>query len=86
MRLDLFLRNSGVVPRRTLAQKACKGGLVKIDGSTAKPSSEVREGQELTVQLGMGRRRYRILQLPTRPVAKRDREQYAELLESSSVE
>jgi ribosomal 50S subunit-recycling heat shock protein len=85
MRIDLFLRNSGIVPRRTLAQKACQGGLVKIDGVTAKPSSAVDVGQEITVQLGMGQRKYRVLEVPNRPVAKRDRSQCAELLESSAV-
>ncbi len=86
MRVDLFLRNSGLVPRRTLAQKLCDGGLVKIDGKTAKPASPVEIGQELTLQMGMSRRRYRILQLPNRPVAKRDRPEMAELLESAGLE
>jgi ribosomal 50S subunit-recycling heat shock protein len=86
MRVDMFLRNSGLVPRRTLAQKMCDGGLVKLDGKTAKPASPVEIGQELSLQLGMSRRRYRVLQLPNRPVAKRDRPDMAELLESGTVE
>ena len=86
MRIDMFLRNSGLVPRRTLAQKLCDGGLVKIDGKTAKPASAIEVGQELSLQVGMNRRRYRILQLPNRPVAKRDRPDMAELLESTGVD
>jgi ribosomal 50S subunit-recycling heat shock protein len=85
MRIDLFLRNSGIVPRRTLAQKACHGGLVKVDGHAVKPSSEVEVGQEVTVQLGMSRKRYRVLQLPNHPVAKAARTDYAELIESEAV-
>ena len=85
MRIDLFLRNSGIVPRRTLAQKACNGGLVKIDGRTAKPSSEVAAGQEVAVQLGMSRKRYRVLVLPNRPVAKAARGDIAELIESEGI-
>ena len=85
MRIDLFLRNSGIVPRRTLAQKACNGGLVKIDGKTAKPSSEVAVGQEVAVQLGMSRKRYRVLALPNRPVAKAARGDIAELIESEAL-
>ena len=86
MRVDLFLRNSGIVPRRTLAQKMCDGGLVKIDGKTAKPASPVEVGQEIALQMGMSRRRYRVLLLPNRPVAKRDRPAVAELLESVGVD
>ncbi len=82
----MFLRNSGLVPRRTLAQKMCDGGLVKIDGKTVKPASPVEVDQEISLQLGMNRRRYRVLQLPNRPVAKRDRPNMAELLESSPVD
>ena len=85
MRIDLFLRNAGIVPRRTLAQKACSGGLVKIDGRTAKPASPVEIGQEITVQLGMSCKKYRILQLPNRPVAKAARTEYAELMSSEGI-
>jgi ribosomal 50S subunit-recycling heat shock protein len=85
MRIDLFLRNAGIVPRRTLAQKACNGGLVKIDGRAAKPASPVEVGQEVTVQLGMSCRKYRVLGLPNRPVAKAAREEYAELLTSDKL-
>jgi ribosomal 50S subunit-recycling heat shock protein len=86
MRIDLFLRNSGIVPRRTLAQKMCDGGLVKIEGRTAKPASPVEVDQEIALQMGMSRRRYRVLQLPNRPVPKRDRPAVAELLESTGVD
>ena len=43
MRLDMFLRNSGLVPRRPQAKQACDMGLVRLDGHAAKPSSEVRD-------------------------------------------
>ena len=82
----MFLRNSGIVPRRTLAQKMCDGGLVKIDDRTAKPASPVEVGQEISLQLGMSRRRYRVLELPNHPVAKRNRPDMAELLESGAVD
>ena len=81
----MFLRNSGIVPRRTLAQKACSGGLVKVDGRTVKPASPVEVGQEIALQLGMSRKRYRVLQLPNRPVAKAARVEYAELIESEGI-
>jgi ribosomal 50S subunit-recycling heat shock protein len=86
MRIDVFLRNSGIVPRRTLAQKMCDGGLVKIDGRTAKAASPVEVGQEISLQMGMSRRRYRVLLLPNRPVAKRDRELCAERLQNAPPE
>ena len=86
MRIDMFLRNSGIVPRRTLAQKMCDGGLVKIEGKAAKPASAVEVGQEISLQLGMSRRKYRVLELPNHPVAKRLRPEMAELLEREGIE
>ncbi len=46
MRVDLFLRNSGIVPRRSQAQKLCKGGLVKVEGQPAKASTPVEVGRD----------------------------------------
>ena len=73
LRLDKFLKNVGLVPRRELAQEACRRGLVEIDGRRAKPSSLVRPGQRLMLRLGMTEREFEILSVPPRPVAKADR-------------
>ena len=43
-------------------------------------------GQEISVQLGMSRRSYRVLQLPARAVRKDLRKEYVELLDSQAVE
>ena len=86
MRLDTFLRNSGRIPRRTQAKKACEGGLIEVNGQSAKSSTPVKVGQEITVRLGMSVRRYRVLQLPARPVAKAERDNYTELLNSERIE
>ena len=85
MRVDVFLRNSGRVPRRTQAKRACEGGLVEVDGQLAQPSTPVAAGQQVTVRLGMSVRRYRILELPERPVPKKERDRYCELLNSERI-
>ncbi len=85
MRLDKFLKNVGVVPRRSLAQEACRRGLVLLDGRPAKPSAFVQPGQELVVKLGMAERRYLVLQVPQRPVARAMRERCIRLVESRQV-
>jgi len=85
MRLDRFLANSGRIPRRTQAKQACEQGLVEVDGQPAKPATPVAVGQEITVRTGMSVRRYRILQLPERAVARKQRDEYTELLGSETV-
>lgn len=50
MRLDLFLKTSRLVPRRSLAQKFCDANLVKVNGQTAKSSKEVKAGDEIEIK------------------------------------
>ena len=50
MRIDKFLKVSRILKRRTLAQQVTKGGRVKVNGRTVKPSFQVKEGD--IVELG----------------------------------
>lgn len=52
MRLDLVLKLSGIIKRRTIAKAIVEKGNVKINGKVAKPSSEVKENDQLTLFLG----------------------------------
>ncbi|NTW59590.1 MAG: RNA-binding S4 domain-containing protein [Nitrospirae bacterium] len=47
MRLDLFLKTTRLVKRRTVAQEMCDGGRVLVNGSPAKSAKEVRPGDLL---------------------------------------
>ncbi len=86
VRLDKFLKNVGIVPRRALAQEACRRGLVEIDGRPAKPAAIVRPGQKLTVRLGMKVREYLVRQVPQRPVRKAERRECIELLSEQTLD
>ena len=52
MRLDLYLKLSRLVPRRTLAQQMCEAGAVRLNGSPAKSAREVRVGDEIAIRQG----------------------------------
>lgn len=47
MRLDLFLKTTRLVKRRTVAQEMCASGKVLVNGSPAKSAKEVRPGDML---------------------------------------
>jgi len=49
MRLDLFLKSSRLCPRRTIAQKLCDAGLVRVGDRKAKPAQAVHPGDEITI-------------------------------------
>ena len=52
MRLDLLLKQSGIIKRRTVAKALAENGKISINGKVAKPSSEVKEGDTLLLILG----------------------------------
>lgn len=52
MRLDKFLKVSRIIKRRTVANEACDGGRVTVNGRTAKASAEVRVGDVLEIAFG----------------------------------
>lgn len=47
VRLDLFLKTTRLVKRRTVAQEMCDTGRVLLNGSPAKSAKEVRSGDIL---------------------------------------
>lgn len=47
MRLDLFLKVTRLVKRRTIAQEMCDAGRVLVNGSEAKPAKEIKAGDAL---------------------------------------
>lgn len=55
MRLDKFLKISRLIKRRTLAKEVADKGRISINGIPAKASSNVKVGDELTVNFGQKR-------------------------------
>ena len=52
MRLDLVLKLSGLIKRRTVAKELAERGRILINDKVAKPASEVRNGDLLELHLG----------------------------------
>ncbi len=50
MRLDLFLKASRLIARRSLAQEFCDAGLISVNGSTAKSSKEIKTGDTIDIR------------------------------------
>ena len=61
MRLDKYLKVSRMIKRRTVANEACAGGRVSLNGRVAKPGAEVKEGDQLEIRFGNRIGRYRIV-------------------------
>jgi len=52
MRLDKYLKVSRVIKRRTIANEACEGGRVMVNGKVAKASLQVKPGDVIEIQFG----------------------------------
>jgi ribosomal 50S subunit-recycling heat shock protein len=64
MRLDLFLKASRLVLRRTLAQEMCEAGAVLVNGMRAKSSRAVNIGDEIALRRPNRLLNVRVLAVP----------------------
>jgi len=70
MRLDKYLKVSRIIKRRTVANDACDGEHVIVNGRTARASYEVKPGD--IIEIGFGRRILKVRVLKVDAVATKD--------------
>ena len=63
MRIDKFLKVSRILKRRTVAQEACDGDKVLLNGRAAKPSSAVKPGDVVEILYASGSLKFRVLEV-----------------------
>ncbi len=76
MRLDVFLKTSRLVKRRSLAKEYCDEGLVLVGGAPAKAGRELKEGDRITLDLP---RRMLVAEVDSIPSGNVSKEQAAGL-------
>ena len=52
MRLDKFLKVSGLIKRRTVANEACDNGRISGNGRVVKASYDVKVGDRIEISMG----------------------------------
>ncbi len=71
MRLDLFLKNTRLIKRRSSARDYARGGGVLVNGHPAKPGRDVKAGDVLTLlEMDEPPRRVEIVAEAVRPVQR----------------
>ena len=63
MRLDKFLKFSRIIKRRTVAKDAVLNGYIKLNGTPAKPGSEVKIGDVISFESSRGNSRFVVVGL-----------------------
>lgn len=84
VRIDKYLWAIRVFKTRGDATDACKGNKVRVGGSPAKPSKEVKPGEVIEIQKGTVRYSYRVIRLLENRVGAQLVPDYAENLTPQS--
>jgi ribosomal 50S subunit-recycling heat shock protein len=61
MRIDKFLKVSHILKRRTISKELALNERIEINGRIAKPSTDVKVGDEVTVTFGNRKMSIRVL-------------------------
>ncbi len=86
MRLDLFLKASRLVLRRTVAQQLCDANRVEISGVVAKSSRAVKVGDEITVRRADRVLTVRVLTVPaTKQTSRADASNLYEIIQDTPI-
>jgi len=86
MRLDLYLKYSRLVPRRSVAQEMCDAGAVTVNGHPGKPGRGVAAGDTLVVKQRGRLTTVRVLATPERPPSKADASSLYEVVSTEAYE
>ena len=61
LRLDIWLDVACICKTRSAAQRACRGGKISVNGTRAKPHSQIGKGDQIAITSPSGRKRQLIV-------------------------
>lgn len=74
MRLDVFLKRTGIFKQRVLARETCDRGGLTVDGRTARAAKEVEPGRVIRVETEREELEIEIVGLPGRNYKRKEGE------------
>ncbi len=87
MRLDLFLKASRLIVRRSLAQEFCDAGMVKVNGKQAKSSKEIHQNDEIEINRQNRQTKIKVLIIPEKKqVSKTDAVELYQVISENIIE
>ena len=63
MRIDKFLKVSRLLKRRSVANEACSGGRVEVNGKDVKPAYNLKVGDVVEIAFCESKLKFRVLNL-----------------------
>ena len=86
MRLDKYLKVSRIIKRRTVANEACSGGRVSLNGKVAKAGAEVKVGDTIAIRFGDKLGKYEVVSIQETVKKDQASEMYRVLSEDSGMQ
>ncbi len=86
MRLDVYLRNSRLVKRRTVAQRYCEEGAVRVNGQWAKPSKTIKINDIIEIYYPAYYLKVKVKDLPKKPLPKKSQDLPYQILKNERIE
>ena len=81
MRLDKFLKVSRLIKRRTVANAVSDMGRVYVNGNSAKPSKQLKQGDVIEIEYSNRREKVEVLIIPSGNVSVQEADSLYRVLE-----
>ena len=81
MRLDKFLKVSRLIKRRTVANEVSEPGRVYVNGNSAKPANQIKEGDEIKIEYANRTVVVKVLKVPANNVSVQEAPSLYEIVE-----
>lgn len=81
MRLDKFLKVSRLIKRRTVANDVSETGRVYVNGNSAKPAKQIKEGDEIKIEYANRTVVVNVLKVPANNVSVQEATSLYEIVE-----
>ena len=69
MRLDKFLKVSRLIKRRTVANEVSDTGRVLVNGQSAKPAKQLKEGDIITIEYANRTVKVKVIKIPQQNIS-----------------
>jgi len=87
MRLDVFLKLSRLILRRSLAKDFTQAGRVKVNGAAAKASHDIKEGDEVEIKKYDLIKTVKVIKIPSKKqVSRKDAPNLYEIVSEKIIE
>ena len=85
-RLDVFLKQTGLIKQRSQAKQACEEERVRVDGTLAKASRSIKPGEIIAIDVPGRHIEAEVIEIPRRQPPKSQRHRYLKILRQETVE